>query len=170
MTIRETQFRVEEEHALSAARLIMKRKIKVPIPPFLIFAIAVALLGLALGNDGMMGGALPILSWLVLTFAFILAVVQFWVLPRQTRRMFRQTSLLRELITLSWDEDGFALEGESARSRIAWKDLYAWDEHESVFILMQNEMLYNLVPKLALDEGQTGDLRNCLEASGLKRL
>ena len=170
MTNRSATFRIEEQHALAAARLIMKRKLKIPVTPFLILATVVALLGLVLGGDGAMGDALPILAWLVLTFAFILAVVQFWVLPRQTRRMFQQTSLLRELITFNWDEDGIALEGESAKSRIAWRDLYAWDEEESLIILMQNEMLYNLVPKSALDDRQIGDLRNCLETSGLKRL
>ena len=170
MTNRLVQFRIEEGHAVAAARLIMKRKLKVPILPFLLLAIVVAAIGLSMGGDGTLGQAIPILSWLVLALAFILAVVQFWLLPRQTRRMFQQTSLLREMITFEWDAECFSLEGESAKSRIAWKNLYAWDEHEGLFILMQNEMLYNLVPKSALDEGQISDLRDCLKRSGLKRL
>ena len=170
MTNRQTQFRIEEEHALAAARLIMKRKLKIPVAPFLIVAVVVAAIGLAMGSSGLPGEALPILAWLVLLLAFVLAVVQFWVLPRQTRRMFRQTSLLREQISMSWEENGFALEGASAKSRMPWKDLYAWAEAESLIILMQNEMLYNLVPKSALDEAQLADLRSCVEASSLKRL
>ena len=170
MTTRTAQFRIKEEHALAGARLIMKRKLKVPIGPFIILAIVIGLIGLALGSDGLMGHALPILSWLVLVLALILSAVQYWVLPRQTRRMYNQTSLLREQIALSWDENGFAIEGNSAKSRIAWQDLYAWDEEQNLFVLMQNEMLYNLVPKSALDEEQTVDLRNCLKASGLKQL
>ena len=113
---------------------------------------------------------MPILSWLVLVLAFVLGVVQFWVLPRQTRRMYAQTSLLRETISFEWDADGFAIKGPSANSRLSWEMLHAWDEDDSIFVLMQNEMLYNLVPKSALAEGQEADLRGCLECSGLRKL
>ena len=170
MSNRCTQFRIEEKHALAAAKLIMRRKLKIPILPFLVIAVVVAAVALSMGGSGRLGQAMPILAWLVLTLALILGVVQFWVLPRQTRRTFHQTSLLREQIAFSWDETGFALEGESAKSRISWNNLFAWDEDESLFLLMQNEMLYNLVPKSALDEWQTENLRSCLEASGLRRL
>ena len=111
MSNRCTQFRIEEKHALAAAKLIMRRKLKVPILPFLVIAVVVAAVALSMGGSGTLGQAMPILAWLVLTLAFILGVVQFWVLPRQTRRMFHQTSLLREQIAFSWDETGFALEG-----------------------------------------------------------
>ena len=170
MSNQSVQFCLEEEHALAAARLIMRRKLTVPILPFLVLAVVVAGIGLSMGADGVLGQALPVLSWLVLVLAFVLGVVQFWVVPRQRRRMYQQTSLLRESLTFSWDDDGFALEGESAKSRIEWEKLFAWDEGETIVILMQNEMLYNLVPKAALDDWQLGNLRNCLEESGLRRL
>ena len=84
--------------------------------------------------------------------------------------MYEQTSLLQEMLTFDWDAKGFSIKGESANSRIEWSKLYAWDEEDEIFVLMQNEMMYNLVPKSALAEGQEADLRGCLESSGLRRL
>ena len=52
MANRTAQFSIEEEHALAAAKLIMRRKLKIPLLPFLVLAVVVASIRLGMGGDG----------------------------------------------------------------------------------------------------------------------
>ncbi|MCK0128228.1 YcxB family protein [Erythrobacter sp. F6033] len=170
MVNRTTQFRIKEEHALAAANRVVSRKLKVPLLPVIFVASGAGLIGLMLGEGRLLGEWLPLLSWLLLTLALILASMKFWSIPRQARRLYRQSSLKDEMITLEWDEDGFSVEGKSAKSKVLWPHLFAWDEHDSVILLLQNELTYNIIPRTTFDDTQLADLRECLVKSGLKRL
>ncbi|NVE93908.1 YcxB family protein [Altererythrobacter lutimaris] len=170
MSIRSVTFRTEPDQAVAATRLIMRRKTRFPIWPVVLVGIPVALTGIIIGGDGMFGIALPLMSWLVLILCIIVAFIHYWMLPRQARRSFQQTKLMQQESRLTWDDDGFSLEGENARSSLRWSDLYAWGEQDDLIVLLQSELLYNLVPLVALQQEQSNDLRSCLERSGLKRI
>lgn len=172
MVSRITKYNVSEDDAVAAARLVMRRKLKVPLAPFLLLILIVAGIALWLNGDSgtRFGLVLPVLAWLVLALAGILAVLQYWVLPRQARRTFQQTTLIKEQATFEWSDVGFSLQGESGRTRIGWNDLHAWAGGESVILLMQSEMMYNLLPKAAFSDEQQADLIACITASGLKKL
>lgn len=170
MESRSVTFQLSELQAAAAAKQVLRRRLKVPLWPVLAIGAPLAIVGLLLPGEGAIGASIPILSWLVLILCFILGTVHYWLLPRQARRHFRQTSLLSEAMTLSWDEDGFSLAGDRASSRLAWRDLYAWDENDDIVLLMQSEMLYNLVPKSALTNEQTEDLKKCLKTAELRML
>lgn len=170
MTNRAATFRLDEQQTVSGMRLIMDQRLKLPLWPLLVFGLPIAVLAIFLGGDGILGQALPIMGWLVLILGAVVAIIQYWTLPRQVRRSFHQTSLLGEEMTFEWNEDGFAVSSDRASTRLDWTDLHAWGERDELFVLLQSEVLFNLVPQTALSQDQVADLRGCLEASGLKRI
>lgn len=170
MTNRSVTFRASQEHAVAATRLIVRQRTKFPIWPVLVLGIPAGVLGIMMGAEGMFGIALPIMAALVLILCVIVAVVHYWMIPRQARRSFQQTRLLQQETRFSWDDEGFSLECDNARSRLGWGDLHAWGETDGLIVLMQSELLYNLVPVSAFEADQEADLRRSLERSGLKRL
>lgn len=151
-------------------RAILNRRFRIPVWPIVVFAPLIGVAFLLYGGESRFTGILPTLAWLVLILSGIVGVVYYWLLPRQVRRSFRQTALLQEPITMEWDGEGYVLTSERGSSRLHWTELFAWAERDGLFLLLQSEMLYNLVPHAALAPDQVEDLRQCLAQSGLKRL
>lgn len=170
MPNRTATFLPTEAQALAAMRVILNRRFRIPVWPLVVFAPLIAAAFLLYGNEGRFTGALPVLAWLVLILSGVVALAYYWLLPRQARRSFRQTALLQEPITIAWDDAGYSLSSPRGNSQLRWTELYAWADRDGLFLLLQSEMLYNLVPHAALAPDQVGDLRNCLAQSGLKRL
>lgn len=170
MPNRTATFSPTEAQALAAMRVILNRRFRIPVWPIVVFAPLIALGFLLYGGEGRFTGLLPTLAWLVLILSGVVAAAYYWLLPRQVRRSFRQTALLQEPITIEWDGEGYGLLSQRGRSQLRWTDLYAWAERDGLFLLLQSEMLYNLVPHAALAPDQVEDLRQCLAQSGLKRL
>jgi hypothetical protein len=170
MTDRTAIYRVLQDHAVEGLRLVMRRKLKVPLAPFLILAVGVAAIAMLLPGGSRFGIALPVLAWLLIALAGILAVVHYWVLPRQARRMYSQAKLLKEEVTFAWDDEGYSVTGESSRTRLSWTDLYAWSENENLVLLHQSEMGFNLLPKSVISDAQLNDIRAHLDNAQVKKL
>ena len=170
MTNRAATFSPTEAQALAAMQVILNRRFRIPVWPMLVFAPLFAVGFLLYGDEGRFTALLPVLAWLVLILSGVVAAAYYWLLPRQVRRSFRQTALLQEPIKIDWDGEGYCLTSERGSLRLHWTELYAWAESDGLFLLLQSEMLYNLVPHAALAPDQVEDLRQCLAQSGLKRL
>ena len=77
---------------------------------------------------------------------------------------------MRGQTTFAWNEAGTTLTGKKGETRLDWGDYHRWIESPELLLLFQSAMLYNLVPKRALSEGQLVEVRGLLEKAGVKRL
>lgn len=169
MTNRSATICLEENDAVSALWLTASRRSRIPVQAVVIGGPLAAVAVLIYGATGWMGTVLTVLAWIVLTLSALVAIAWYWIMPRQAQRHFSQTALLRAPMELEWDEQGFALSGSQAQSRLGWQQLHGWLEGDRHFVLMHSEMLYNIVPHRSLSPDQVSDLRDCLAGSELKK-
>jgi len=160
-------FRLTEAEAVDAARLIAARQLwGRPAIRILLALIAVLVVLLALLDPRSLTD--PIL--LALGGAAALLLLTIWLaIPFHARRHFRQAAALRDEIEATWDENSIRFSSAHGNSNLAWREFHRWAENDRLFLLYQSQMLYNIVPKRALDEGKMLDLRNRLEQAGVVR-
>jgi len=162
-------YRLSEADAVSAGRFAAGRQMLLrPISRVLLILIA-ALYALLLLLDWRMATQ-PLLVALMAAVgvAVLLAV---WVLiPWQMKRHFRQAPGLRDEIELSWDDERLSFETTRGNSRLAWSDYHRWGENERLLLLFQSEILYNIVPKAALNADELAAIREALEQAGVRKI
>lgn len=160
-------FRLTEAEAVDAARLVAVRQLW-GRPVIKILLALIALLVVLLGLLDPRSLTNPIL--LALGGAAAVLLLTIWLaVPFQARRHFRQAAALRDEIEASWDENAIRFSSAHGNSNLAWREFHRWAENERLFLLYQSQMLYNIVPKRALDEGKMLELRNRLEQAGVFR-
>lgn len=161
-------FELDEEDVVGAARHFAARRL--PIRPGILVtcALVAGMIGLLLarGSDNHL---LNVLSLMVLVLALVMAALVFFVVPRQARNHFRELASARGDMTFAWDDRGTLLTGAKGVTNLAWSDYSGWSETDGLLILLQSRMLYNLVPKRALTEGQLTEIRACLASAGVRQ-
>lgn len=95
--------------------------------------------------------------------------LNYLLLPRQVRRLFRQSKSQHHLMTFGWtSEDAYWHSGPS-NQRTPWLHYHRWLEARSAYLLYLNDTLYQFVPRHVLTAAQDSDFRETLIASGLPR-
>lgn len=106
-------------------------------------------------RDGMLLFALAVTA----VIAFVAVGVPLLVGPSVIRRRFREEKLLRQPVSVSWDEQVFEAEQPGVQNRLAWRDYLRFREDEHVFLLMLSSANFQILPKRALSAAQIEDLR-----------
>lgn len=154
---------------VSAARYIASRRI--PIRPHILIgcAIIVGATGLLIA-EGPEDHLLRVLALMVVVAAMMLAAVLRFLVPWQARKHFRELAAAKGAISFNWDENGVSFSGAKGATRLDWTDFHRWGETDSVLILMQSSMLYNLAPKRVLSDEQQAEVRGHLDAVKVKKI
>ncbi|MDI1296112.1 MAG: YcxB family protein [bacterium] len=95
--------------------------------------------------------------------------LNYLLLPRRVRRLFRQSKSQHQPMTFKWSFDEASWHSEYAQQQMPWLSYHGWLETGSVYLLYLNDNLYQFVPRHILSANQDEDLRNVLVASGLPR-
>ncbi len=153
---------------VTANKFAVRRSVKFPIPLAIVLGL-ISWAGLTYysrGDESLVNAVfLPLLLLLIV----MLAVVQYVLLPWQSRRHFRETAAFSDEISVEWDEQQFRLGGKRGNMALAWSDFYRWAENDEMILLYQSHVLYHVVPKAALSQDQAGDIIAQLERAGVKR-
>lgn len=107
-----------------------------------------------------LAGALLALLWLGLIIGG-----SYLLIPRRSRRLFRQQRSAGDVLHWTWTDSAIALESDRGRTMMLWSEYYDWYENRSSFGFGLNDRLYHFIPKRCLDAGQIADIRACAEAS-----
>ena len=99
-----------------------------------------------------------------------IAVSNHILIARRSRRIFAQQKSLHDEFEFSWDETGFDLSTQSARSRHDWADFRQWAEGADGIILYQSDALFNMLPKRAFSEDALTDIRERLGQAAVRQL
>lgn len=84
----------------------------------------------------------------VLTFFLTRRVIGPWI----QRNTYRKSPILQEPLKLSFDDEGFSLEGESGQSTIVWDRFLKWKDSDTYVLLYISPRQYYIVPKRLRDE------------------
>ena len=146
---------------------MMKRLLRPPIG-WLLWLIVV--LGAALLVLDSLDGAFELSSIAVLVAVPIaIALVNFWLVPWQMRRQFRQSAALQDEFTLSFDHEAITFAGKRGTTTIPMEEYHAVMDAGEVILLYQTEAFFNAIPKAPL-EGAADELIEALRAKGVKQL
>ncbi|WP_447727904.1 YcxB family protein [Sphingomonas koreensis] len=99
-----------------------------------------------------------------------IAAANHLLLPRRSRRIYTQQKSLHDEFEFSWDEAGFDLSTQSARSRHPWADFRHWAEGPDGIIVYQSDALFNMLPKRAFSEDTLADIRERLRQAEVRQL
>lgn len=92
------------------------------------------------------------------------------MVARRSRRIYAQQKSLHDEFEFAWDETGFDLSTQSARSRHNWADFRHWAEGPDGIILYQSDALFNMLPKRAFSEDALADIREGLRQAKVRQL
>lgn len=84
-----------------------------------------------------------------------------WLVPRATRKLFRQQKTLHRPMTYSWSEAGLKVTGESGEWLFAWADYLKLAENAKIVLLYEGPRLFQMLPKRFFTAEQLADLRHC---------
>jgi hypothetical protein len=100
----------------------------------------------------------------VLILVGAITVIRFWIVPRNTRRIWIQQKALQRPHTLTWNDEQMAYESPEAISRTAWSDFLRWRENKDVFMLHFSDVMFRMIPKRAFEnEEKIAEFRNLLK-------
>lgn len=94
----------------------------------------------------------------------ILLASCYLLLPRQTRRLFRQQRTLDHDFECAWDDKGFHQRWPGGTVTTTWPEYHLWFESKAVIAFGLNEQLYHFIPKRVLDEAALSDIRHYARA------
>lgn len=145
---------ITEAEYVEANQLFCRRPLRKELAASVWFAAALIAVGFALEWSwgrivamtvgGVVGGFLG---------AMLLRSV--WV-PARARRLFQQHAALRDGFTIAWDDAGLEGTSVAGHARTPWSHFRELREGDDVFILIQTDALFSIVPKSAL--GSAGEI------------
>lgn len=83
-----------------------------------------------------------------------------WLVPRATRRLFRQQKTLHRPMTYSWSQAGLKVTNESGEWLFAWADYLKLAENGTIMLLYEGPRLFQMLPKRFFTAEQLADLRH----------
>jgi hypothetical protein len=129
--------------------------------------VAIGIVGMvlyALGQRGFLELWLPLLCG-VLAWPAVRWLVGRVSIPRLARRIHAQQRNLWEEVEASWDERGLRLRTGSGEVRTPWADYRRWREDEEVVLLFHSDLLFQILPKRALEAEAVAGLRQLAAAA-----
>ncbi|PTS90817.1 hypothetical protein DBR17_00675 [Sphingomonas sp. HMWF008] len=91
----------------------------------------------------------------------------FLLLPRRSRRLFRQQRSIHRETAFAWDADGSRWTSDRGDTRTDWCDHHRWREGQSTILLYLNDNFMQFLPKRAFADSQIEDLRTTLTVAGV---
>jgi hypothetical protein len=163
------KFKLSESDVVEANKLWLRRELVRPgnLLFFLCGGVVFAVLGWHFasdfGFDRWAGFGAGLLVWIVGT-SLILGIMRLR-LPRLVRRDFEEQRLLHDEVELSWSEDEVTVKTERGHSRHGWDEFRKWAESGAVFIVFHTNRMFTFIPKRALSESETAEIRDMLRRS-----
>lgn len=105
-----------------------------------------------------------IAGWIALC---LLLAIQWLLLPRRARKIFRKSSLLDEVQHFLVDDEELTIETELSRTRVPLGRLVKWDENSEVLALYPQPNIAYLVPKSQVPPETCDYVRQRVIAAGL---
>lgn len=140
---------------------------------FIVRAACIALIG------GIVGAGIGILGRGIVTITEVLFGISaailwlatlligiFALMPRRSRRLFRQQRALDRVFSLTWTDERLAFKSDTSMSDMSWSDYHGWFETKDVFAFGLNEQLYHFAPKRAMSVAMIDDLRRTAQIIG----
>lgn len=124
----------------------------------------IALAGIALGERGMIGGA--VIGWIIVVIGVPL-FARYIRIPSVARKTFREYALIREEMTLNLTDEGFSIAQASGHVAMAWSNVILWSENDCMLAIHPNQQMGYILPKDAIGPERVGYIREQLVESGL---
>jgi hypothetical protein len=160
-TMNRVVFRATEKDLISAYRLnflaSMRRR-----RTWARFILGAAFFGVGsavlLGND--IGTGLAAVVGAAYWFALlaIILLLNFLLLPRRTKRIFRQQKALHEVAEVEWSEESINFRSAQSHATVPWSHFVRLVEGRNMILLMQSDALFNFIPKASLSPEQAASI------------
>ena len=104
---------------------------------------------------------LYVLAWggVGLVWGIVLLSALYALIPRRTRRVFRQQRAFIAPAEFRWSEAGASIKQGVSVSTFEWSELHDWLETGEVFGFAIHERLYTYAPKRVMRSDEIDDLR-----------
>ncbi|MFD1940812.1 YcxB family protein [Paradevosia shaoguanensis] len=111
---------------------------------------------------GAMLGLIGLSAWLVIGY--------FALLPRQARKIYGQQKTMQHPVEASWNSEAYSAATAVASSTVPWGEYHGWSADETMILLMHSPVLFQMIPRHALNAAQAADLTERLKQSGLRNI
>ncbi|MET3212744.1 UNVERIFIED_ORG: hypothetical protein ABIC48_000487 [Burkholderia territorii] len=112
--------------------------------------------------------------WMAAGIAAVVAigvpVLNHLILPRAGRKIYDQQRTLHQVHTVIFQRDRFIVETPTSRDDIHYADLIHWSEDRQMILLYQSSVMFRVVPKRVLDDGQVAFLHRVLLQNGVRKV
>ncbi|MDQ2878759.1 MAG: YcxB family protein [Pseudomonadota bacterium] len=123
----------------------------------------------ALGDDLFNAGLSAVISALAGCACLLLIIGgNFMLLPRRSRRLFRQQKSLHHETRFAWSDSDGRWTSERGNTHTRWDEYYRSTEGGSTILLYLNGQLFQFLPHRAFDPAQIEDLRATLVSAGVQ--
>ena len=112
--------------------------------------------------------------WMAAGIAAVVAigvpVLNHLIMPRAGRKIYDQQRALHQRYTVIFEGDRFVVETPTSRDEIHYADLIHWSEDRQMILLYQSAVMFRVVPKRVLDDGQLAFLHQALLRNGVRKV
>lgn len=104
-------------------------------------------------------------------FPFVFSSIVLFLLPvsvyYSSRKNYKTNTRLQEEVTYNISEEEIKVRGDSFSSEMTWEKTYKVLELKDWFLIYQNKMAANIIPKVSIGEN-IKDLRNIVKTRNIK--
>ena len=87
----------------------------------------------------------------------------FVLLPRRTKKIYRQQKLLQQPLLIRISDEQFYSKNEYGESSLPWNTFLKWKEGKDLFLVYQTDRLFHMLPKRFFPSAEaTDELREIL--------
>ncbi|MBO9100852.1 MULTISPECIES: YcxB family protein [unclassified Rhizobium] len=157
MTQDEVSYTYRWEDVLAANRLRMQtpRRRRIVWTVLALMGVAETALGLVVTDVLLIGLGL----FSCLAYPMWRLALHYWLLPRHSRRYYKQAAVLQEPITVAWSALGLATQSRMVTTSMPWSAYIGRLEDDAILLFLQTDALYQFIPKRALSPDQVQQLR-----------
>ncbi|MGB3024282.1 YcxB family protein [Paradevosia shaoguanensis] len=94
----------------------------------------------------------------------LLVTGYFALLPRQARKIYGQQKTMQHPVEASWNSEAHSAATAVASSTVPWGEYHGWSADETMILLMHSPVLFQMIPRHALNAAQAADLTKRLQA------
>lgn len=162
------EFAITEEDYIAAVTFAYSRK-----RGLLWLQIANSVIFLAMGTFFSFSAAAPqglqpigMLCFVVVGLLWLLYIFSAWILmPWRARRRFGESKMLHGSRNASWNSEAVTVKTQYGTNTIPWTAFSEYAENEGVILIYTSPRLSMFIPKRALSDVQTGELRTAFHAA-----
>lgn len=74
-------------------------------------------------------------------------IIRYLVLPFRSKKLYAQQKGIHGDIEYTWDDHALTIKTPRAQGAIPWADYVKWRENDRLFLLYQNDILFNMILK-----------------------